>query len=229
MSRLGNVLLVHDGDVAAAANDVREAGFVVTATNKGREGLRLARCISPDLVMIRRLLPDISGLDVCKLIKTDPRTSVASVIILDDRADEAERIAGLEAGADDVLAEQVSNRELVARLRSVLPNKDVVLEAPAGKRLRVGTLVLDANAHTAEVDGADVPLTLLEFRLLWTLASSNGVPHTRSELLQGVWGPNIRVEARTVDQHIKRLRLKLASEKERLQTVRHMGYRFDCG
>lgn len=219
---------MHDGDVAASADDVREAGFVVTATNKGREGLRLARCISPDLVMIRRLLPDISGLDVCKLIKTDPRTSIASVIILDGRADEAERIAGLEAGADDVLAEHVSKRELVARLRSVLPNKDLVLDAPAEKRLRVGTLVLDSNAHAAQLDGADISLTLLEFRLLWTLVSSNGLPHTRAELLEAVWGPNIRVEVRTVDQHVKRLRLKLAFEKQRLQTVRHVGYRFDC-
>ena len=230
MSRLGNILFVHHGDSAAsAANDVRDAGFHVIQATRGREALRLARSSTPDLVMVRHALPDLSGIDVCRLIKTDPRTAAASVIILGEKADETERIAGLEAGADDVLAEKVSKHELVVRMRAVLRCVRQLAEAqPPSQRMQIGALVLDGSAHTVQVCGVDVPLTLLEFRLLWLLVASSGSALSRAQLLSDVWGPNVRVEPRTVDQHIKRLRTKLGIERDRLETVRQVGYRFDC-
>ena len=230
MSALGNVLLVHHGDAAAStADDVRDAGFHVTRATRGREALRIARRATPDLVMVRHVLPDLSGFTVCKLIKNDPRTVTASVIILGANADEPERIAGLEAGANDVLAEQVSKRELVVRLRAVLrcvrPHPEPM---PPSRRVRIGELVLDDSAHTAKVGGEELPLTLLEFRLLWLLAASGGTAFSRTQLLRDVWGPNVKVEPRTVDQHVKRLRTKLGTERDRLETVRRVGYRFAC-
>jgi len=226
VSRSANVLVVQSKPDRAGfkASEFRAAGYDVTTAKCGQEALLIAMSTLPDLVMVDQVLPDISGIDVCRRLKTDPRTSLASVIILGRRDDESERVAAFEVGADDVVAKPVSTRELMLRARAVLRRIEGPLTA---RRLDVGALELDAEAHCARLGGVEIGLTLLEFRLLWTLAARGGAVQTREALLQEVWGPNVRVELRTVDQHVKRLRTKLGRDGVRLETIRGIGYRFE--
>jgi two-component system phosphate regulon response regulator PhoB len=228
MSRSVNILMVQDEAWLSpeAAIDFRDAGYDVTTTTHGHEALALAASRTPDLMVVDQQLPDISGLDVCRTIKADPKTALATVIILGPTMNESDRVAGFEVGADDFVTKPVSVRELLLRARAILRRRDVQVPQRLGT-LQAGLIALDADAHRARVDGADVQLTLLEFRLLWTLVSREGSVFPREALLSDVWGPRVKVELRTVDQHVKRLRKKLGASGKLLQTIRGVGYRFE--
>jgi len=228
MSASASVLVVQDEDESARdAANFRDAGYDVVTATRGHDALCLAASKTPDLVVVDQSLPDISGLDVCRQIKADPKTADASVIILGPDTGESDRVAGFEVGADDFVTKPVGVRELLLRARAVLRRRDLGPSSGRFRKLSAGLLALDADAHRARVGDVHLDLTLLEFRLLWSLASKEGAALPREALLADVWGPTVKVELRTVDQHVKRLRKKLGPAGKWLQTIRGVGYRFE--
>jgi two-component system phosphate regulon response regulator PhoB len=200
----------------------RQAGFEVLTTAHGRDALRLVADQAPALVLLDLMLPDIAGTEVCRQIKSEAKTRHIHVIMLTAKGEEVDRVVGFELGADDYVTKPFSVRELVLRARAVLRRGEPA-EPPAALRIR--ELVIDSDAHRVQVGGKEVPMTALEFRLLFTLASRQGRVQTREMLLNDVWGLHLNVETRTVDTHVKRLREKLGSAGSLIQTVRGVGYR----
>jgi len=202
----------------------RQAGFDVSTATSGRDGLRLAAAKTPDLVLLDLMLPDLQGVEVCRLLKADPKTRNTPVIILTARGEEVDRVVGFEIGADDYVTKPFSVRELVLRVRAVLRRGEPSARPP--DVVKLGQLSIDSEAHRVHVDGQEVSLTALEFRLLRTLVQRRDRVQTRETLLNDVWGLNLNVETRTIDTHIKRLREKLGKAGSLIETVRGVGYRF---
>jgi two-component system phosphate regulon response regulator PhoB len=200
----------------------RQAGFEVSTTSHGRDALRIVAAQPPALVLLDLMLPDLPGTEVCRQIKTDPKTKHIHVIMLTARGEEVDRVVGFELGADDYVTKPFSVRELVLRARAVLRRAEPI-EPPSTIKIR--ELTIDSTAHRVLVDGREVLMTALEFRLLFTLASRQGRVQTRETLLNDVWGLHLNVETRTVDTHVKRLREKLGAAGSLIQTVRGVGYR----
>jgi two-component system, OmpR family, phosphate regulon response regulator PhoB len=200
----------------------RQAGFGVIAASTGAQAVRLAQAQSPDIVLLDLMLPDIDGTEVCRQLRSGPRTRPIPIIMVTAKGDEVDRIVGFELGADDYVTKPYSIRELLLRVRAVLRRNE---RGPVGETLEIGMLVIDPEAHRVHVDGEEVTLTALEFRLLSALATAVGRVKTREALLNEVWGLHLNVETRTVDTHVKRLREKLGSAGALVQTVRGVGYR----
>jgi two-component system, OmpR family, phosphate regulon response regulator PhoB len=204
--------------------NLRAAGFETLLATTGEQALAHLRRRVPDIVLLDLMLPDIPGTEVCRQIKSDPRTKHVPVVMLTAKGDEVDRVVGFEIGADDYVTKPFSVRELVLRLKAV------VRRAGAGRtaerpRESVGPIRLDVETHRAYVDGAEVALTTLEFKLLSTFMARLGRVQSREQLLEDVWEMSPDVETRTVDTHVKRLREKLGSGRELLETVRGVGYR----
>jgi two-component system phosphate regulon response regulator PhoB len=221
-----SVLLVDDErDLLSLVDfNLRAAGFETFLATTGEEALAQLRRRVPDLVLLDLMLPDVPGTEVCRHIKSDPRTRHVPVVMLTAKGEEVDRVVGFELGADDYVTKPFSVRELVLRLRAV------VRRAGAGRsseppRESVGPIRIDVDAHRAFVDGAEIQLTPLEFRLLATFMARLGRVQSREQLLEDVWGMSSDLETRTVDTHVKRLREKLGSGRELLETVRGIGYR----
>lgn len=206
--------------------NLRKAGHEVVAAQGGHEALRIARDAHPDLVLLDLMLPDLGGGEVCQRLKRDPTTSSIPVVMLTAKGQEADRIAGFELGAEDYVVKPFSVRELLLRLGVILKRGTAQGDDPAGRVLPFGLLELEPEAHRVRVDGQEVDLTALEFRLLCTLFERRDRVQTRSRLLEDVWGGGGDSTSRTVDTHIKRLREKLGPAGEYVQTVRGVGYRF---
>ena len=203
--------------------NLRGAGFETLLASTGEEALAHLRRRVPDLVVLDLMLPDLPGTEVCRRIKSDPRTKRVPVVMLTAKGDEVDRVVGFELGADDYVTKPFSVRELVLRLRAVLRRAgDRTPDAP---RDQVGPIRVDADAHRAFVDGVEVPLTPIEFKLLLTFMARVGRVQSREQLLADVWEMSPEVETRTVDTHVKRLREKLGSGRDLLETVRGIGYR----
>jgi two-component system phosphate regulon response regulator PhoB len=200
----------------------KNAGFSVATTTRGRDAISLAAQKTPSLVLLDVMLPDVPGWDVCKQLKADPKTKRTPVIMLTARGEEVDRIVGFELGVDDYVTKPFSLRELVLRAKAVL-RRGIPTESPM---LQAGPLTVDVEGHRVQVEGNDVEITALEFRLLYTLMSRADRVQTRETLLNDVWGLHLNVETRTVDTHVKRLREKLGTAGSLIQTVRGVGYRF---
>jgi phosphate regulon transcriptional regulator PhoB len=201
-------------------------GYRCRTAASGADALREARAQPPDLIVLDLLLPGMDGLEVCRRLRADPGTAALPVIMLTAKADEVDRVVGLELGADDYIVKPFSPKELVARIRAVLRRT----RPPAtGRVLRVGALTLDASRHLVEVDGAALVLTPKEFDLLQALMEASGRVLTREYLLDHVWGYTRagEIESRTVDVHVRRLRAKLGDEGRRVATIKGVGYRFE--
>jgi two-component system phosphate regulon response regulator PhoB len=219
------VLVVEDETdlVRTLEYNFRQAGFEVFTATSGSEGLRIALAKNPDLVLLDLMLPDIQGTEVCRQLKGDPKTRTTPVIILTARGEEVDRVVGFEIGADDYVTKPFSVRELVLRARAVLRRGE---QAGSLETVNLGNLTIDSEAHRVHVEGREISLTALEFRLLWTLVRRRDRVQTRQTLLNDVWGLNLNVETRTIDTHIKRLREKLGKAGSLIETVRGVGYRF---
>ena len=180
----------------------------------------------PDLIVLDLMLPELDGLEVCRRLRSDATTAGVPIIMLTAKADEVDRIVGLEVGADDYVVKPFSPKELVARVRAVLRRSRA---AEASRVLTAGAVSLDAMRHTVAVDGAPVALTPREFELLATLMTAGGRVLSREHLLSRVWGyaRADEIESRTVDVHVRRLRAKLGREGGRIATVKGVGYRFE--
>jgi two-component system phosphate regulon response regulator PhoB len=205
-------------NLQAAGHEVHEAGT-------GALGLSLARRLKPDLVLLDLMLPDLPGTEVCRQLRADPALAALRVMILTARGEEIDRVVGFELGADDYVVKPFSVRELVLRVHAVLRRG----AAPAEEEERpivAGRLTLDRPRHRVTVDGAEAPLTALEFKLLATLLDRRGRVQSRERLLEDVWEMSPDITTRTVDTHIKRLREKLGAAGDYVETVRGVGYRF---
>jgi two-component system phosphate regulon response regulator PhoB len=201
-----------------------DAGYEVRAASDAETAQAMLRESLPDLVLLDWMLPGQSGLAFAKQLRTDARTKELPVIMVTARTDEADRVAGLEAWVDDYVTKPFSTRELKARIKSVLRRR-----APeaAQERLSAGSLDLDPVTHRVSVDGRPVQLGPTEFRLLRFFLARPERVHTRTQLLDQVWGDHVYIEERTIDVHIRRLRLALEpfGQDRMIETVRGSGYR----
>jgi two-component system phosphate regulon response regulator PhoB len=203
--------------------NLRQAGFDTVAARDGEQALDVMRHRLPDLVLLDLMLPGVPGTEVCRQLKSSPRTNQIPVIMVTARGEEVDRVVGFELGADDFVTKPFSMRELVLRVRAVLRRgihgeTDVLQE-------KVGPLRIDPVAHRAFVANEEIVLTALEFKLLGTFMSRVGRLQTRSALLRDVWNLSGELQTRTVDTHIKRLREKLGPGRDLIETVRGSGYR----
>jgi two-component system phosphate regulon response regulator PhoB len=204
--------------------NLRQAGYEVDTAEAGREALECLQRALPDLMVLDLMLPDLSGTEVCRRVRQDPELAQLPIIMLTARADEVDRVVGLELGADDYVTKPFSPRELTLRVRAVLRRR--APEAPPKKSLQHGALRIDPDRHRCFVEGDEVTLTAKEFDLLRALMERPGRVMTRDQLLDDVWGTDIAVTSRTIDTHLKRLREKLGKASDLIETVRGVGYRF---
>ncbi|OQX69859.1 MAG: DNA-binding response regulator [Sorangiineae bacterium NIC37A_2] len=205
--------------------NLAQAGHEVRVAESGRAGLELIQSFKPDLVLLDVMLPEMSGLEVCRQLKSAPETKGILVIMLTARGDEIDRVVGFEMGADDYVVKPFSVRELVLRVAALL-RRVAEPKGPAETLITFGNLKLDLEAHRVWVQGVEVELTALEFRLLTLLYERRDRVQSRSTLLDVVWGISAEVTTRTVDTHVKRLREKLGVARDYIETVRGVGYRF---
>ena len=221
------ILVVEDEpDLAElVALNLRGAGHEVTVSHDGNTALAEIQRNQPDLVVLDVMLPDVSGIEVCRRLRRSPQTVRLPVIMLTARSDEVDRVVGFEVGADDYVPKPFSPRELVLRVEAILRRTAVGVDAVGPQVIALGDLVIDVPAHRVDVDGQEVLLTALEFRLLLDLARRAGRVQSRDALLERVWGYSPNVETRTVDTHVKRLREKLGTAAKYIETVRGVGYR----
>lgn len=204
--------------------NLRQAGHEVLVASGGSEGLRLAQKHHPDLVLLDLMLPDLPGTEVLKALKGDATTRKAAVLMLTAKGEEIDRVLGFELGADDYVVKPFSVRELLLRIQAILRRAQE--SQTAAEIVEFGRLRIDRPAHRAWVDGREVELTALEFKLLVTLFDRRNRVQSRARLLDDVWGIQADVTTRTVDTHVKRLREKLGVCAEYIETVRGVGYRF---
>lgn len=203
------------------AYTLKHEGFAVLEAGDGLLALDLAREKLPDIILLDLMLPGLDGLGVSKALQREAQTAAIPVLMLTAKGEEIDRIVGFELGAADYVVKPFSVREVVLRVRAIL-RRNV---SPAGETLlRCGAIELDLPAHTARVHGKPVDLTITEFRLLEDLLRNKEKVRTREQLLDTVWGYSFDGYARTVDTHIRRLRAKLETEADRIETVRGMGY-----
>ena len=227
------VLVVEDEpDIAALiAYQLTREGLRVETVGSGTEALTAVGREVPGLVVLDRMLPGLTGDEVLKTLRTDPATTGVPVLVLSARREQEERIEGLELGADDYLTKPFSPRELVLRVQALLRRARETGTPAGGRVLRAGPLRLDVSAHHATLDGAELALTPTEFRLLQTLMERKGRTLSRRQLLEKAWDVRSdisgRLQTRTVDMHVRRLRSKLGEAVGQwVETVRGFGYRF---
>ncbi len=225
------VLLVEDEAalVTLLRYNLEREGFRLVDARDGEEALVLAKEERPDLVLLDWMLPLMSGLEVCRQLRRAPETRDTPIILLTARGEEADKVRGLDSGADDYITKPFSPAELVARMRAVLRRAQPAL---ANETLQFDDLEMDLAAHRVRRGERDVHLGPTEFRLLRHLMQHPGRVFSREQLLDAVWGRDVYVEPRTVDVHIRRLRKALnASEAEAdlIRTVRSAGYALDHG
>ena len=203
--------------------NLRQAGHEVLIASRGGDALKMARTERPDAILLDLMLPDVLGTEVCRTLKSAPETRTIPIIMVTAKGEEIDRVVGFEIGADDYVVKPFSVRELLLRVnailrRSVLPTDDVAIE--------FGALKIDTAAHRVWISGQEVDFTPLEFRLLVTLYERRNRVQTRASLLDDVWDVQADLTTRTVDTHVKRLREKLGSVRDYVETVRGVGYRF---
>jgi two-component system phosphate regulon response regulator PhoB len=204
--------------------NLHQAGYAVDTAADGRQALRALETAPPDLMVLDLMLPDLSGTEICRKVRADAGLATLPIIMLTAKAEEVDRVVGLEIGADDYVTKPFSPRELVLRVRAVLRRRPT--SAEPGRPLEHGPLRLDPERHRCWVGGSEVPLTAKEFDLLHRLMLRPGRVMTRDQLLDDVWGSDITVTTRTIDTHLKRLREKLGAVGSLVETVRGVGYRF---
>ncbi len=221
------ILIVEDeSDIRELLTYNLEAeGFETRGAADGEEAFRALGSEPVQLVLLDLMLPDVSGLEVCRRIRRDPSLAGLPVIMLTAKDEEVDRVVGFELGADDYVAKPFNIREVILRVKAVLARSKAAA-GTAGGAFRRGALVIDPEQHEATADGRPLALTATEFRLLRHLAARPGRARSRDELLDVIWGEDKFVTPRTVDTYVRRLRKKLGPLGETIQTLRGVGYRF---
>lgn len=203
---------------------LKEAGYLPIFAKDGARAIAVARDERPALIVLDLMLPEVDGLEVCKILRRDLATSMIPIVMLTAKAAEMDRVIGLELGADDYVTKPFSPRELVLRVKKLLARVKASDEPVA--QLRFDELEIDVPRHAVTISGQPLVLTATEFKLLELLARRRGRVQTRDRLLQDVWGYDNPIESRTVDTHMRRLREKLGETARFLETIRGVGYRF---
>lgn len=204
--------------------NLKGAGFQVKTAADGAEALVKARSISPSLIVLDVMLPEMDGFEICKLLRRDPNTAAIPIIMLTAKAAEIDRVLGLELGADDYLTKPFSPRELVLRIKKLLERRKD--KAETKEKFQFGDLSIDVPRHTVTFKNKKIELTATEFKLLSILAERKDVVQSRDSLLRDVWEYDTSMDTRTVDTHMRRLREKMGAAAKFLDTVRGVGYRF---
>lgn len=199
-------------------------GFIVKSFSNGESFLEAIKNDKPNLVILDLMLPGISGLDVCRELRAKENYENIAVVMLTAKSEEIDRIVGFELGADDYVTKPFSVRELILRVKVLLKKRTNDIDQ---NLLEFGPITMNLDAHDVSVQGKNILLTALEFKLLKHLIKRKGRVQTRDQLLGDVWGYSSEVTTRTVDTHIKRLREKLGKPGELIQTIRGVGYRFN--
>lgn len=207
------------------AYHLKAKGFQVETLNDATASISKARAFHPELIILDIMMPHLSGIQICRILRADPKLSKAPIIFLTAKAEPHDRIEGLESGADDYLSKPFSPKELVLRVESIL-RRTAAPREPAAAQLHIGAIQLDSETHRVTVQGELLELTATEFKLLQLLMERQGRVQTRDHLLVTVWNYSTEIETRTVDTHIRRLREKLHSEAGWIETIRGVGYRF---
>ena len=230
-SRTPRVLVVEDEpDIAALiAYQLTREGFRVETSASGPEALKAVNREVPDLIVLDRMLPGLSGDEVLKALKQEPVTQAVPVLVLTAKREQEDRITGLEMGADDYLTKPFSPRELVLRCQAILRRTTETSAVSGGRILTAGPIRMDIGAHQVALGGEELNLTPTEFRLLQALMERRGRTQSRRQLLEKAWDVEAdisdRIQTRTVDMHVRRLRAKLDDVGEWIETVRGFGYR----
>jgi len=225
------ILVVEDEpDIAALlAYQLTREGFRVETAGTGPDALQAVSRDIPDLVVLDRMLPGFSGDEVLRRLRDDPATSTIPVLVLTARKEQEDRIKGLELGADDYLTKPFSPRELVLRVQAILRRVQEAGLTAGGRILNAGPIRMDLSAHQATLSGEELNLTPTEFHLLQALIERRGRTQSRQQLLERAWdvehGASERIQTRTVDMHVRRLRMKLGETGEWIETIRGFGYR----
>ena len=222
---MSQILVVEDDpDIAQLIGHYLEkAGHAVEVLASGKAVMPKVRRNPPDLVVLDLMLPELDGLMICQAMRTDPQTAAIPIIMVTARGDEADRITGLELGADDYVTKPFSPKELAARVTALL--RRAARPATAGGILRYGPIAIDADRHAVTVSGEEVRLTAKEFLLLQYLLQHRGRVLSRDLLLTDVWGYQYTGGTRTVDVHIRRLREKMPVLADAIETVKQFGYK----
>ncbi|MFL6527528.1 MAG: response regulator [Chthoniobacterales bacterium] len=220
------ILIVEDEPdvVDMLVRQLKKAGaFSTIVAHDGETGIQLARDEPPALIILDLMLPKMSGLEVCRVLKSENTTRHIPIMMLTAKGEEIDRIVGLEFGADDYVTKPFSPREVVLRINAILRRSQ---STPAEKTVSVGDIAIDAERHDVRIRGKAVDLTAIEFKLLMTLMQRRGRVQARDRLLSDVWGYESLIDTRTVDTHVRRLREKLGKSGDLIETVRGFGYRF---
>jgi two-component system phosphate regulon response regulator PhoB len=225
-----SILIIEDDpDIAQLVSyQLRQAKYMTEIAADGEKGLKAVERSLPALIVLDLMLPGKDGLDVCRILKNGPKTRHIPILMVTAKGEEADRIVGFESGADDYLSKPFSPRELVLRVQAIFKRMKSGAEPPKTGQspITLGELTVDPVRHEVTFGGAVIPLTLLEFRLLYYLMERRGNVANRDALLDQVWGYDPALTTRTVDTHVKRLRQKLGKAGEPLETVRGIGYRW---
>jgi two-component system phosphate regulon response regulator PhoB len=220
------VIVEDEKDLAELlAFNLQKEGWQTAIALDGRSGLELITAELPDLVILDLMLPELTGLEVCKLLRRQEQTAAIPVIMVTAKGEEIDRVVGFEVGADDYLVKPFSTRELLLRIKAILRRS--APPAATDTHIRHGLLSIDTERHRVTVGDSEISLTLTEFKLLITLAGRPGRMQSRERLLQDVWGYSSDADTRTVDTHITRLRSKLGDAGEMIRTVRGYGYKLE--
>ena len=202
----------------------KSEGYTVNAVSKGKEAIEAIARKKPDLVLLDLMLPDMSGLDVCKTIRNSADSFDTAIIMLTAKGEEVDRVLGFELGADDYVVKPFSVRELALRVSTVLKRRDKQEETD---NISLGDIEINLSSYRVFISQTEIQLTAKEFLLFKHLVQKNGRIQTREVLLEEVWGYNSFVTTRTVDTHVKRLRSKIGDIGSKIETVRGIGYRFN--
>ncbi|OJX78621.1 phosphate regulon transcriptional regulator PhoB [Magnetospirillum sp. 64-120] len=225
-----HVLIVEDEENLAMMlrYNLEREGYSTSEAHDGQRALEAVDARIPDLILLDWMIPSISGIEVCRILRHRPKTRSIPIIMLSAKGEEADKVRGLQTGADDYVAKPFGINELLARIRSLLRRTSVPVEKGS---VEGGDLVIDLSAHRVIRNGRSIHLGPTEFRMLSFLMSNPNRVFNRNELLNAVWGLDIFVEPRTVDVHIRRLRKAIngVGEKDVVRTVRGAGYSFDAG
>jgi two-component system alkaline phosphatase synthesis response regulator PhoP len=223
------ILIVEDEKdiVKMLEYNLKKEGFKTLAVRNGEAAIDTAKSEHPELVILDLMLPGIDGLEVCRTLKADSKTSSIPIIMLTAKSQESDKVVGLELGADDYMTKPFSPRELIARIKAVLRRGKEADKLP--EVLKVGDLIVDLAKISVTIKGKPIELTAKEFELLKTLIKSKGRVLSRDYLLDSIWGFDhaAEIQTRTVDVHIRTLRSKLKGESKRIVTVKNYGYRFE--
>jgi len=229
-TRMKRILIIEDDRdiVELVRYNLANEGFQVSGINDGASGLSTLKKSPPDLLLLDLMLPKLSGLEICREVRKDESLNRLPILMLTARGDEADRVVGLEMGADDYVTKPFSPRELIARVKALLRRAEPPADSP--RTIELGKLSIDPASYRVSCSGKTVPLSTLEFRLLYYLASRPNRVFTRDQLLDAVWGTDRFVTPRSVDVYVRRLREKIEPDPENplhLKTVRGAGYLFE--